>query len=261
MNLKNLNPFSSNPKSDKANELASIKAELTKSQDIFEESGLDFELNTLEVKGFADPGSPSGSGLFSLTEEILDISTLQKWYCTEGWFFVVVHAIAKSISSLRLKVQKEETIKQTITQADGSETTVCRTVWRDATGEIEQSVFDIPNDIQVPMEFWMLIIIDWLATGNSYLVIHEDDEFDNSSENLLRNRIDGRGNGKKKQLFRLNPSIVQPISSEDGKFIDGYNAQTNFGFFTFDKSEIIHLKMPNPCDPFLGHAPILVLLH
>jgi HK97 family phage portal protein len=206
-------------------------------------------------------------GTFGVVDEFLDKGMLQRLYCTETWFFIAVHTIAKTIASLPIKLEKKKVIKQRVSQQDGSTDDVSKTTWIDASGEPEHQILSHPNSLSTPVEFWMLVVIDLLATGDAFIYvdkgeIEQDELIDNgSTANRLRQAINRTAKTNVRGLYRLSSALVQPIASTNSQgVLAGYSIQTQDGFFTFDKNELIHIRLPNPIDPFYGLAPIMSVM-
>jgi HK97 family phage portal protein len=200
---------------------------------------------------------------FGLVDEQYDKTSLQKLYMTETWFYIVVSTIAKSIASLPYKIEKKKIIKQNITHVNGQKEEVYKEVWIDASAEPECDLFKYPNELQIPMEFWMLVVIDLLATGDAYIYAHKSglQPEESNSETRLRNAISRVRKTDVDSLFRINSALVEIVpSTEEGKIIDSYQIVTKEKQLNFSPEDIIHIKLPNPSNPFYGLAPIVAVM-
>jgi phage portal protein BeeE len=242
--------------------------EIKNLQEKLEDNELDEELRDLEYKSFSThDGSSSISGLYGIVDEFYDKAHLQRLYATETWFFIAVHTIAKTIASLPLKLEKRKKILQNIHQSDGTVDKIQKEIWIDASAEPEYDILCHPNSIQSSVEFWMLIIIDLMATGDAFIYIDkgaaEESELEdeNSSRARLRQSINKKKKSKIRNLFRLSAGIVRPMpAGSDTRVHGGYQINTAYGVFNFDVDEVIHIRLPNPNDPFYGLSPIVPVM-
>lgn len=258
-------PFASEAK-QKVHALQSEIKSLQNKMD--EDEDLEHSIKRLEDKAYSESSdNASILGTFGVVDEYFDKAMLQRLYCTETWFFVAVNAIATDIASLPIKLEKRKLISQTVTQSDGTKDTVKREVWIDASGEPEYKVLQKPNNLQTPVEFWVLVVIDLLATGDAFIYVDQGDPDENQLEDLspaqqrLRRAVNRGRTCSVRGMYRLSSSMVQPIAStSDKRVLEGYGLQTDAGYFTFSSQEIIHIKLPNPSDPFYGLAPIIAVM-
>ena len=249
-----------------SNKIKSLEDSITNLQDKLEDAGIseEFLLEAYSKGAFSadgDDGNSLGSS-FGLVDEFYDKASLQKLYCTEGWFFVVVHTIAKTLASTPQILEKKKITKQEVSHADGSKETVHKETWIDATGEPEFQVFQYPNTFQTPIEFWMLVVIDLLATGDAFIYTHKRPV---SAENTPEERLRGAINRVRKTdvegLYRLNSALISPVvSQDDGRILEAYEMSADCGTYRFEVEDIIHLRLPNPCDAFYGLAPIVPVM-
>jgi HK97 family phage portal protein len=234
---------------------------------IDEDGDLDFSIKALEEKVYNESDSVPVLGSFGVVDEYLDKQQLQRLYCTETWFFIAVNAIATDIASLPIKLEKRKLTRQSIQQQDGTYDKISRETWIDASGEPEFKTLQKPNSLQTPMEFWVLVVIDLMATGDAYIYVDkgspEEDQLEDNNE--LRRRLGQAINREKttdvRGMYRLSSSMIHPIAgTEDRRVLEGYGLQTDAGYYTFKAEEIIHIKLPNPSDPFFGLAPIIAVM-
>lgn len=263
--MSKLWPFASENKA----KLYALETEIKSLQEKIEETDdLDSQLSQLELqsKSYNESDSTPILGTFGVVDEYIDKGMLQRLFCTETWFYIAVNTIAQDIASLPIKLEKRKVIQQSVTQFDGTQDKVRRETWVDASAEPEFKLLSNPNHLQSAVEFWMLVVIDLLATGDAYILADQGEpEDDQLEENAARNRLQQaltRGKRcKVRSLYRISSSIIQPIiSTENYRMLDGYGMQTDMGYFTFKPEEIIHIKLPNPAEAFYGLAPIIPVM-
>jgi HK97 family phage portal protein len=243
--------------------------EVKKLKDQLEDNELDDELRELEFKSYNTSNSSSSiSGLYGIVDEFYDKSHLQRLYGTETWFFIAVHTIAKSIASLPIKLEKRKIINQNVTQSDGTVDKIQKETWIDASGEPEHTILCHPNGVQSAVEFWMLIIIDLMATGDAFIYVDkgeaEDSQLEdeqNTSRGRLRQALNSARKIKVRSLYRLSSGLVRPVPAEDDRrILGGYQINTEGGIYTFEADEVIHIRLPNPNDAFFGLSPIIPVM-
>ncbi len=261
--MSKLWPFASKEKAL----LNDLEIQIKQLEEKLEDNGdINDELN-MYTKSYSSSESSNVLGSFGVVDEFIDKAMLQRLYCTETWFFIAVHTIAKTIAALPIKLEKKKTIRQNISQQDGTTDAISRITWIEANGEPEYKILSHPNTISTPVEFWMLIVIDLLATGDAYIYvdkgeIEEDELIDNSSTaNRLRQALNKNKKTNVRGIYRISSALVQPIASEDMRgVLAGYSINTQEGTFSFEKEEMIHIRLPNPVDPFYGLAPIMSVM-
>lgn len=244
----------------KKSELDALKEQLTVVQDKLEDE-LTEQLRVLD-KGLDGDSGSSTTGDFSSIEEDFSKAQLQKLLCTETWFFIVVNTIAKTIAGLPPKVERKVKKKKQVLGDSGKWEEVEQEEYTDASGSPEQDLFEKPNTIATSTEFYWLLVMDLLSTGDAFLYI-DDDGIDlgrSNSESRLREVLNQMRKNVPKGLYRLNPALIQIVPSSDGKIIDHYGMQTEHGYFKFNLDEILHIRLPNPTNPFWGLAPIVAAL-
>jgi HK97 family phage portal protein len=262
--MSKLWPFANEAK-QKVHALESQVKQLQNKMD--EDNDLDFSIKTLEEKVYNESDATPILGTFGVVDEYLDKQMLQRLYCTETWFFIAVNAIATDIASLPIKLEKRKLTRQSVAQQDGVTDKVSRETWIDASGEPEFKTLQKPNHLQTPMEFWALIVIDLMATGDAYIFVDQgapdEDELEDANE--LRNRLGqairrGRTTAVR-GMYRLSSSLIQPIAgTTDKRVLEGYGLQADAGYFKFKPEEVIHIRLPNPSEPFFGLAPIVAVM-
>lgn len=237
-------------------------------QDKLDDSDFDQELRELESKSFSTADSSSSlSGLYGVVDEYYDKAMLQRLYTTETWFFISVHTLAKSIAALPIKLEKRKKVTQSVAQSDGTSDKIDKEIWIDASAEPEYDILTKPNCIQSSIEFWMLVIIDLMATGDAYIFMDKgeleaDELADNRTpEGRLREVMNRTRKANVRAMYRLSSGLVRPQPSEqNNKILGGYQINTEAGIFNFDADEVLHIRLPNPCDPFYGLSPIIPVM-
>lgn len=242
-----------------------LSYKLKQLEDRLEEDSLDDEIKAITkgLDGDFSTSTSSATGDFSNIEEDINKSQLQKLFATEGWFYIAVTTIAKTISALPPKLEMRKKVVATINdEQTGKPEEVDRVAWVDASAEPEMELFLYPNDIQTSIEFYWLLIVDLLSTGDAFIYVDSGPGATSIARNpvnrlqqlVTANRVDVEG------MYRISSAILEPILSEKGKFIEAYGLQTDAGYHQFQPEEIIHIRMPNPTHPFRGLAPIIPVL-
>jgi HK97 family phage portal protein len=247
---------------------AALKQEIKELHNKIEDVDLEDELREIEYKSFSTADSSSSlGGMVGVVDEYYDKAMLQRLYSTETWFFIAVHTIAKTIAALPIKLEKRKKIQQNIAQSDGTVDKIQKETWIDASAEPEFDILCKPNALQSSVEFWMLVVIDLMATGDAFIYVDKGDsdvdmnETSETPEARLRRAIDKRRKSKIRGMYRLSSGLIRPNpSSSDQKVLAGYMINTEFGIFTFGVEEVIHIRLPNPVDPFYGLAPIIAVM-
>ena len=246
-----------------ANRNEELKHAIKSLENKLDERDIENEIQEIERKTYQTTDSSQVNGIATVVDEYFDKAMLQRLYASETWFYIAVWTIAKTISSLPIKVEKKKVVKETV---NGKE--VQKVTWVDASGEPEYALLNNPNRLYTPFEFWSLIVIDLLATGDAFIYVDKGDEEDQSlldispSANRLQQAVSrNRRNFDVRGLYRINAALIQPkVSAEDNRILDGYTLNSQDGVFTFSTKEIIHIKLPNPFEPFFGLAPIIPVM-
>lgn len=219
-------------------ELQQQVAALTKA---FEEQGQQLDAASfdqyLDSQKSMSPNNSEPLNYYGSLQQDLDIATLQNLFVSEGWFYIVVNSLARTIASLPLKLER-----RTVTAKDGTQVET----WADASGENEAKILRQPNEVQTAFEFWWLVMADLFSTGNAFIYVADATTGTGASTRTIA-----------EALYRINPSVIRPIPSETKKYIDGYLLAFAATKKIFAPEQIIHIKFPNPVDPFLGLAPIV----
>ncbi len=97
-----------------------------------------------------------------------------------------------------------------------------------------------PNPFEAQSTFLKAVVISLLISGNAFIEIVR-----------AGNRI--------AELYNLNPLRMVVKAGERKGIIDSYEYRAGAQTVVFDPSEIIHIKLFNPFDDFLGLSPLIVL--
>lgn len=237
-----------------------LEATIGELKDAMSEGEVKF-LDT-EPSGFNTHYNADYSGI----DQQLDASALQRMYTTETWVYTAVTEIAKTIASLPQKLEKRKRIKQQVkNQITNQMEEVEKDVWIDASSEKLFTRFEFPNRWTSKVEWLMLLTIDLLTAGEFFIYLDsdidlttisagDDVDLDNPFARLQRAMT---ADCPIKQMYRIPPPLIKPIPSIDKSYIEGYAMQSDKGVFAFNFAEIIHVKLPNPNDPFRGLSPLV----
>jgi len=210
------------------------------------------------VEKYAIEGFSKGYGNFyDLVHEEIDAATLQRLYTSEGWFYISVSTIVNAIMTLPWVVEKKKLIKH----EDENGNVSYDETWIEANGEPEYDLLQYPNGMQIPIEFWTLILIDLLTTGKAYIFtdLADDPILENRPLARLQEVMARRRKCRTEAMYRLNSAMVEPRFKEDCS-LDFYEYQTSEGTYKFDPTYIIPIQLPNPLDSYKGLAPIIPVL-
>jgi HK97 family phage portal protein len=97
-----------------------------------------------------------------------------------------------------------------------------------------------PNPFEAQSAFLKAVVISLLISGNAFIEIVR-----------AGNRII--------ELYNLNPLRMVVKAGERKGIVDSYEYRAGAQTVVFDPSEIIHIKLFNPFDDFLGLSPLIVL--
>lgn len=217
---------------------------------------------------------PSGSNNnfsadFSGIDQHLDAAVLQSLYATETWVYTAVTEIAKTISSLPLKLERRVAVKKTVKNpVTGADEIINQIVWDDATGEDLFKCFERPNAFTTKAEWLMLLAIDLLTTGEYYIYLDSDEDLtalapanpdEPVTDPFARLQRTLATTGTIKGMYRIPPTLIKPVPDQKAGrgFIAGYAMESDNGVFAFNFAEIIHVKLPNPSDPYRGLSPLV----
>lgn len=257
-----INPFSQENANIKAlaNQLENRLSDLTDSQDY------DMKYLDTEPSGF----NTNYTGDFSGIDQQIDSAALQRIFTTETWVYSAVMAIAKDIAELKVKGEKSaEIVKQVVNEVTGVKQSIKQKVWIDAGGEKVFDLFEKPNKYASWVELISLLVIDLMTAGEFY--IYQDSDIDLTSIDNNENeeddanspfsrlaRVMGTSAGSRvKALYRIPPPMMKPVPADDRTSVVMYAMQSDRGVYAFNFAEIIHVKLPNPNDPFRGLSPLV----
>ncbi len=225
---------------------------------------------TYEVKFFDDDGysaNSGGSGSFAGIEQQLDAAALQRIYASEIWVYAAVTEIAKTVSSLPQKLEKSKKVmKQVRNEVTGSMESVEQLVWIDASGEKLFRRFEKPNKWTTKTEWLWLLVVDLLTTGEFFIYLDSDEDLATLDVEDIDDEEDGPWARLQramttdlpiKGMYRVPPTMIKPIPSANRQYVEGYAMQSDKGVYAFNFAEIIHVKLPNPLDPFSGLSPLV----
>lgn len=209
---------------------------------------------------FAGGGKAANLDYFKTLGYDLTLASLQRLMVSEGWFYIVVSALANTIASLPLKLEK-----CVVTYKDGAavETYV------EASGEPEGELFKYPNDLITAFEFYYLLSMDLLGCGNAFIYVDKGEgshkvrrpqRLTHTKGGAMEVFTGGKRNTDVQGIYRLNPACMTPVPSEDHIGIGHYEFVCDAGVFRYRADEIIAIRMPNPADPLFGLAPIVPVL-
>jgi HK97 family phage portal protein len=213
--------------------------------------------------------SSSFSSDFSGVDQHLDRATLQALYESETWVYTAVTEIAKTIASLPLKLERRVAVKKTVKNpVTGNDEVINQVVWDDASGEPLFKCFETPNSFTTRAEWLMLLVIDLLTAGEFYIYLDSDidlsvlappndDEPKNDPFSRLQRAVTDAGDIK--GMYRIPPPMIKPVPDQSAGrgYISGYAMESDKGVFAFNFAEIIHVKLPNPNDPYRGLSPLV----
>jgi len=243
-------------------EIKKLETELKSLRGEMEENSIDSYIEQISAydKSTDDSGFPVSNNYnyHSAIEQDIAKVTLHRLYVSEGWMYIAVTAIAKTIASLPFVLEKQVVTTEYVDASNPDAGTIRADSWVDANGEPEHEIFQYPNSTSTAIEFYMMIIIDLLSTGEAFIYI---DRGPDAAEvkNAKKIRLKQNQNGVK-GLYRMNSSAIEPIVEPGELHIQGYAANTAGGYFKFETENIIHIRLPNPVDPTRGLSPIVPVM-
>jgi len=249
-------------KNPQENKIDILENKILELENKLDESDIEAELRALDTKNYSNGSSNSSSDIMGVVGETINSATLQRLYASETWVFIVIHTIAKTISTLPIKLEKRKIQKQILTDDKGNETTTYKETWIDASAEPEYDLLTYPNQSQLPVEFYMLVLIDLLATGQAFILKTKEGEIEGDSRpvSALEQQIRSHRKSNVHSMYRLNSSLVEPVFDGNTYELVGYSMQTEDGMYQFTLDEVIHIRLPNPTDAFNGLAPLVPVL-
>lgn len=218
-----------------------------------------------------EPTSASGPGsnLYGSIDQQIDNQILANLYMTETWVYVAVNAIAETIGGLPVKLEKRKMypkkVRNTVT---GQDEIVDQETWTDASGEKLARRFNRPNEYTTKSEFLQLITIDLLTAGEYFIWLDSDMDLASMTRDQFTDPTDPEApfnrllaatgaDTKIKGMYRIPPQLMRPVPTADRRGIEGYVMASENGQFGYSFAEIIHVKRPNPADPFRGLSPLI----
>jgi phage portal protein BeeE len=227
------------------------------------------DLGNYEAKFYdAEPSTGGSGGMFEMAgvDQVVNNAVLQRLFVSETWVYTAVMAIAKTIAGLPMKGEKKGTVSRTeLNEVTGQTVKVEQESWTDASGEKIFTPFKSPNAYTSREEFLMLITIDLLTCGEYFIWLDSDDDLTTVTDatggdaNSPFARLRGAMASKTpiKGMYRIPPQLMKPMPSETGLGIEVYAMESDKGTFAFNPAEIIHVKLPNPCNPYQGLSPLI----
>jgi HK97 family phage portal protein len=232
------------------------------------------DLSLYDAKFYdAEPSTFNGSGMYQIAgiDQTINTEQLQRLYATEAWPYIAINAIAKTIAGLPVKLQKRTTVtRQILNSVTGDKVSVQQDNWVDSSGSKLGDRFNYPNKFTTHAEFFMLLVIDLLSAGQYYIYLDSDEDLTAiTSSDDLANDDPGSPFGRLRQamalgnetpvkgMYRIPPSLMKPVPSENGLSIEGYALQAAAGAYAYAPAEIIHVKLPNPTAPLEGLSPLI----
>lgn len=232
------------------------------------------DLSSYDVKFIEAEAStfgPNGMANFAGVDQVVDVAALQKVYATETWVYSAVNAISDTISALPIRLEKRREYKRTVfNDLSGQNETITHEAWEANNGDKLSRLFERPNKFTTKNEFISLLIIDLLTAGDYYVYIDSDQDLsalaianEHQDENGGKDDPWGRlrtalaVNAHIKAMYRIPPSMIKPVADKETGGLAGYVLQTDRGNFAFDCAEIIHVRLPNPNDQYIGLSPLI----
>lgn len=236
-------------------------------------AGEAFDRDTYDAKFIEAEASSFSSHYmanFSGIDQIVDVAALQRVYASETWVFAAVNAIADTMSSLPLRLEKRREYQKTVfNDLLGAKETVLHEAWEAANGAKLNKLFQVPNPHSTRGEFISLLIVDLLTAGDYYIYLDSDQDLsalataiemdaeqgDNSPWSRLRSAMSN--NTHIKGMYRIPPAMIKPVMDDKGAHVAGYVLQTDKGNHCFEAAEIIHVRLANPNDQLMGLSPLI----
>ncbi len=248
-------------KSESEKKIADLQSRLDNLADELEDDLADYDMK-FEVES----SQPTVQNAFSGTDQIIDVAALQRVFATEIWVYAAVMALAETVASLPLKLEKKTSVNKKVTDANGVDTVIAQEVWTDASGEKLFKLLQHPNPYATRAEFYMLLMIDLMTAGEYYVYLDapkgvlmepglqtNDDPSDPFSR--LRQRL--AVNTPIEGMYRLPPAMMRKIPCEGKAGLEGYVMTGQTGEHAFGYPEIINVKLPNPLDANSGLSPLI----
>ncbi len=221
-----------------------------------------------EAKFFDSEGGGSAGGFTEMTgiDQIVNPVVMTKIYSSETWVYVAVNAVAQTIAGLPIKLEKRRTVQHVMeNEVTGEKESVTQEIWTDASGEKLAARFQYPNPHCSKTEFYTLLLIDLLTTGQYFIWLDSDADLttldysstEDAGSPFGRLRQLMASNTPIKAMYRIPPALMRAVPSETAFGIDAYELNSDRGTFAFNPAEIVHVKLPNPQDPNTGLSPLI----
>jgi HK97 family phage portal protein len=239
--------------------LKQLESEIENLKKQLEDATFDDFIRQKEIDDFGAPTS-NIFNYYSSIEQQLDTATLLKLLTTEGWFYIAVNAIAKTIASLPIKLYKQ-VYRDELNEQTGVVTR--KLILEDASGEPESLIFQYPNDLITATEFYWLILSDLLATGDAFIYLDIGTGSINVStrelklKQLFKEKKIKSTDLKVQGIYRINPALIDITIDKETAMPNGYVIRNFNTQHYFSLDEIIHIKLPNPANHLRGLAPIV----
>jgi len=106
-----------------------------------------------------------------------------------------------------------------------------------------QNLFEHPNPFQTAFEFKEMMSWYLLLAGNAYIWKVRNSKYDDM-------------NGQPSELWLLNPSLMSPKINKKTWRVEGYKLRVQLDEVILPVEDIVHLKLPNPLNSFVGMGKI-----
>ena len=144
----------------------------------------------------------------------------------QSWVYAAVNAIAQEAA------RQTPTFYENTGQAEHEQTPL-------AHGHPLGRLLARPNPSSTPWDLWYSTVVSLELTGNSYWFVADDPR-----------------TGLPAEVWVIPAAWVR-VEAEAGKFVTGYTvAAPGSPAVRFGPREVIHLKYPNPSDPYYGLSPL-----
>jgi HK97 family phage portal protein len=162
-------------------------------------------------------------------------------YASVGTLFAVVNRIAESVALCDWNLSQQ--------QPNGE-----RVLIDDATAPARHegtAIWTHPNPYHTRQEFLQTSQQHVELMGESYWLICQAESDRTASP--------AAGVSAGIELWPLRPDRVTPIPSVDS-FLAGYVYKAGAETVPLDKAAVVHLRVPNPADPYRGYGPVQALM-
>ncbi len=184
----------------------------------------------MEIKALSSFDPVIGGGGSTSAENLsLMPGDLQRLYISDSWIYAAINALSSTVSDIPLKTKSK-------TMTNGKSTYEF-----DEDTEL-QGLISFPNPYCSWAELVSLQVVDLMTVGECFLY------------------LEGAGRGQyklPKAIYRLNPTTIEPLTSDKGPYIDSYVMISEHGQTKFSPKEILHIRMPNPFSSVRGLSPLV----